>query len=86
MSHRINTPSASMIEHIAQMIDSGMSAQEVAGLLAEREIESAAADWEDDSDEAIERRYMISADDTFDSRGEPLRPRIDPESGEPWWF
>lgn len=48
-------------------------------------LDSLAADYEDDSDEGIARRYMISADDTRDSRGELLRPSVN-EAGEPWWM
>lgn len=44
---------------------------------------------EDDSDHALElvSRYRngCNVDDTRDSRGAPLRPRVN-EAGEPWWM
>jgi hypothetical protein len=77
---------ASQIAAILKMSADGMTPDEIAEELYQNECDTLAADAEDDSDEAIERRYCISADDRFDSRGEALRPRIDPESGEPWWM
>ena len=74
------------IERIAQMLADGMTPAEIAEEEYVNDCDSRAAFDEDDSDEAQERRYRISADDRYDSRGERLRPKIDPESGEPWWF
>jgi DNA-binding transcriptional MerR regulator len=77
-----------LIERIATMLNEGMSVELVQEILAEEEqdhFDSLAADAEDDSDAAIERRYRISPDDRFDSRGEALRPAVN-EAGEPWWM
>jgi hypothetical protein len=76
---------AAEIERIAGLLAEGMSPSDIAAQLNDEEMESLAAADEDDSDEAIERRYCISPDDRFDSRGEALLPRFN-EAGEPnWW-
>jgi hypothetical protein len=73
------------IERIAGLLDEGMSPSDIAAQLNDEEMESLTAADEDDSDEAIERRYGISPDDRFDSRGEALLPRVN-DAGEPnWW-
>lgn len=76
------------IERIADLLGQGLEVEDIVAVFAEEEqdhFDSLAADWEDDSDAAIERRHGISPDDTFDSRGEPLRPSVN-SAGEPWWM
>lgn len=76
------------IRRIADLLSEGLSVETIEEIFAEEEqdhFDSLQADWEDDSDAAISRRYGISADDRFDSRGEPLRPSVN-EAGEPWWM
>lgn len=72
------------IERIAGLLAEGMSPSEIAAQLSDEEMDSLQADAEDDSDEAIERRYRISPDDRYDIRGEALLPRFN-EAGEPNW-
>jgi hypothetical protein len=76
------------IQRVAELLAEGVSVETIAEMFAEEEInhfDSLAADYEDDSDAAIERRYRISADDRFDSRGQALRPAVN-EAGEPYWM
>jgi hypothetical protein len=73
-----------MIEAILNMSAEGKTAAEIAEELYISECDSLAADAEDDSDEAISRRYGISEDDRYDSRGCELLPRLN-DAGEPNW-
>ncbi|AKF13294.1 hypothetical protein PHIN3_29 [Sinorhizobium phage phiN3] len=75
----------SYIESILAMASEGMTPEQIAEQLYVDECDSLAADAEDDSDDAISRRYGISEDDRYDSRGEELLPRFN-DAGEPnWW-
>lgn len=76
------------IKRVAELLAEGMSVEAIAEIFAEEEqdhFDSLAADAEDDSDAAIERRYRISPDDRYDSRGQALRPSVN-DAGEPWWM
>lgn len=77
--------STSYVARILEMSDAGMTPAEIAEELSQDEMDSLAAAAEDDSDEGISRRYGISEDDRYDSRGEALLPRFN-DAGEPnWW-
>jgi hypothetical protein len=76
---------ASEIERIACMLNEGMSATEIAEQLNVEYMDTMSAEAEDDSDEAISRRYGISCDDRYDTRGEALLPSLN-DAGEPNWF
>ncbi len=77
--------SVSYVARILEMSAEGMTDAEIAEELSQDEMDSLASDYEDDSDDAISRRYGISEDDRYDSRGRELLPRVN-EAGEPnWW-
>jgi hypothetical protein len=73
------------IERIADMLANGMTATDIAEDLNIEYMDTMSADAEDDSDEGISRRYGISCDDRYDSRGRELLPRLN-DAGEPNWF
>jgi hypothetical protein len=77
--------SAADIAHIAKLLETGMSHAEIAETLNDAEMDALQAAEDDDSDEGIERRYAISADDTTDSRGEKLLEVYSAER-EPLWM
>lgn len=77
--------SANEIAHIALLLENGMSPADIAEQLNEAEMEALQAAEDDDSDEGIERRCGIYADDTVDYRGEKLLPVYSDER-EPLWM
>jgi hypothetical protein len=77
--------SATEIAHIARLLATGMSPVEIAEHLNDAELEALQAADEDDSDEGIERRCGIHADDTVDYRGQKLLPMYS-DDREPLWM